>query len=384
MHPRVILFVGNFFFSMFAALTIYVMLPYLATYMPQTYTGLIVAVGGLIAVVCFPFLPRLVARYGAQELALVFAVIEMISLLALAVAPGAIAGSLLVIVTIAVLPFISYELDILLEAAITDPATIGRTRTLFLTAWNFGALAAPLLLGALLDSTNAYHRVFIAAAALLVPFVVLFAARSLPKGLAPKLSHMQDTLVCIARDPDLGAVTFAHFLLYLFYIWAPLYVPFYLHSVLGIEWSVLGWMFAIMLIPYALIEYPAGWIADRYLGDKEMMFVGFILAGVGLMSLSVLSSDSSLSLILAILVSSRIGAALIESMTEGHFFRRVTEQDVNSISVFRGIWPLANVIGPIVGSLLLYYGDYPLFFICTGGFILITGVVTTALIKDVR
>ena len=93
-----------------------------------------------------------------------------------------------------------------------------------------------------------------------------------------------------------------------------------------------------MLIPYVLIEYPAGWIADRFIGDKEFMFVGFLIAGASLASISLLTPTSSLFLILCILVMSRAGGALIESMTEGHFFRRVSEKDINSISVFRGVY----------------------------------------------
>ncbi|MFA5996666.1 MAG: MFS transporter [Candidatus Paceibacterota bacterium] len=384
MHPRVILFVGNFFFSIFTALTIYILLPFLSSFMPAAYTGLVVACGGLVALILFPYLPRLVARHGAQQMALVFAIIEMVALFALAAAPGAISGSLLIIVAVALQPFISYELDLLLEAVDTPKEMVGRVRTTFLTAYNSGSLAAPLLLGALLVNSNAYGRIFLAAAAMLVPFIVLLAARSLPKGIPHQHAHMKDTLIGISRDRDLSAVTFAHFLLYLFYIWAPLYAPIYLHTVLGIPWSTLGWMFSIMLIPYALLEYPAGWVADRFLGDKELMFAGFVVAGSALAALGTLSPASSIPLILLILVSSRIGAALIEGMTEGHFFRRVSSEDINSMSIFRGIWPLANVIGPTVGSLILYFGNYSLFFIITGGFIAVAGAVATLFIRDFR
>ena len=139
-----------------------------------------------------------------------------------------------------------------------------------------------------------------------------------------------------------------------------------------------------MLVPYILIDYPAGLIADRFLGDKELMFLGFLIAGGALASISIISSTSSLALILLILVCSRIGTALVESMTEGHFFRRVSERDVNSISVFRGIWPVANLIAPIAGSLILFFGNYQLFFILTGGFIAVAGITATLLIKDFR
>ncbi len=384
MRPRVVLSVGNFFFALFSTAIIYILLPYLASFMPEAYAGLVVALGALGACFAFPFLPRLVARYGAQQLALAFAFLEMVSLLALAAHPSALAGAFLIAVSVALQPFLAYELDLLLEATVAEEGTTGRVRTLFLTAWNVAALAAPLLMGALLAGSDAYGRVFLAAAAALVPFIVLFAARRLPESAPPKISAMRDTLSCILRDRDLAAVTVGHLFLYLFYVWAPLYVPVYLHGVLGIPWGELGWMFSIMLIPYVVVEYPAGWIADRFLGDKEMMFAGFLIAGGALAALGAVTRATPLLAILAILVVSRIGAALVESMTEGHFFRRVSEKDVNSVSVFRGIWPLADLIAPLVGSGILLVGSYPALFVATGGFLAVAGVATTSLIRDFR
>lgn len=384
MQPRTILFAGNFFFSIFTALAIYVTLPFLSSFMSDAYAGIIVSIGGAVSVVIFPFLPRLVARYGAQRLTVAFAITEMIAVSALAIVPSALTSTLFIIIGLAVIPLISYELDLLLEAISTERDSVARTRTAFLTSWNFGSLAAPLFLGMILANSSEYGRVFLVAAMVLVPFIMLFTGRRLPAATVPKLTHMQDTFVCISHDRDFSAVTIAHFLLYLFYIWAPLYVPIYLHDSLGIPWSELGWMFSVMLIPYALIEYPAGWVADRYLGDKKLMLAGFIIAGLALASFGMLSSESPLLLILCILVSSRVGAALVESMTEGHFFRRVTEQDINTMSIFRGIWPLANVVGPIVGSLILFYGDFHAFFTITGGFIILAGSIATLRIKDYR
>lgn len=384
MQPRAVLFVGNFFFSMFTALIACILLPFLSGFMPAAYTGLIIALGGIVSISIFPFLPRFVQRYGAQQLTLIFALVEMIVLLGLAIVPNALTGILLVIITMAFQPFLSYQLDLLLEATTASREVTGRVRTVFLTAWNFGSLAAPLLVGALLVNSNEYNRIFLAATAALVPLIVLFTARTLPKGVPPEVSHLRDTICAIARDRDLAAVTFGHFILYLFFIWVPFYVPVYLHNVLEIPWATLGWMFSIALVPYVLVEYPAGWVADRLLGDKEMMLAGFLIAGTALAALSLISPLSSTSLILCILLASRIGAALLESMTEGHFFRRVREQDIGSVSVFRGVWPLANVIAPIIGSAILFFGTYQSFFLLTGGFIVISGVITTSLIRDFR
>lgn len=384
MHPRIILSAGNFFFSIFAALINISLLPYLSSIMPVAYAGFVVTGSALCSLLVFPFLPRLVGRYGAQYISLVLAFGEMVVLFALAANPGVITAILLMGITIAVQPFLSYQFDVLLEATIADTNTTGRVRALFRTAWSIASLAAPLLLGALLANSDSYGRIFIACAAILVPIIVLLSIRRLPKGPTPKLFGVYGTLVHIIRHRDLFAVTFANFLLYLFILWMTLYTPVYLHSVLGIPWSSLGWMFSIMLIPYAVIEYPAGWLADRFLGDKELMLVGFLIAGGGAAALSLITLGTPLALIVAILVASRVGAALIESMVEAHFFRRVNKRDIDSVSVFRGVWPLSYIIGPMVGSCILFFGTYQIFFLLTGGFIAIAGVIATLLIKDFR
>ncbi len=257
-------------------------------------------------------------------------------------------------------------------------------RTLFLTGGNIGALVAPILIGTLLTDGENYARVFLVSAVILMPFIVLFLARRLPEGAVLGSSPLRDTFERIAHDRDLAAVTVGHFILYLFYIWAPLYVPVYLHSVLNIPWSTLGWMFAIMLVPYIIIEYPAGWIADKAIGDKELMMAGFLVAGSALATVGLLTATSTSVMILSVLVATRAGAALIESMTEGHFFRRVSEKDIVSVSIFRGVWPLANAVAPLAGALILFVSGYQMFFLLTGGFVLISGAISTVLIKDFR
>ena len=384
MRPRTVIYIGNFFFSLFIALITYILLPYVSSFMPAAYSGLVISGGALIAAILFPLMPRLVERYGAQRLLLIFAVIEMFALLALAASPGSLTGILLVAVAIALQPFIAYELDILLEATVAEENTTGRVRAIFLTAWNIAALAAPLLVGALLARSDAYGHVFFAAAVALVPFIALLAARRLPKGVPPKLSNIKDTLLCIMRDRDLAAVTFGHLLLYLFFVWAPFYIPVYLHTELGIPWSDLGWVFSIMLLPYVLIQYPAGILADRVFGDKEMMLTGFIITGVSFAAIGLFTASTPLIIIVCVLFVSRIGAALVEVMTEGHFFRRMSEKDVNAISVFRGIWPLTEFTAPIIGSAILIFGNFELFFVITGGFIAVAGAVSALLIKDFR
>jgi MFS family permease len=382
MHSRTILSVGNFFITISSNLLSYTLISYLSTFISGAYIGLTIAAGGVAAITSFMFLPRLVAKYGAQQLAIFFTTAQMLMLLATAIAPSTILSAIFVILVISIQPLIYYELDLLLEAATHGEGTTGRVRTLFLTGGNLGSLAAPLLIGILLSAAVGYTYIFLAAAVAITPFIILFAARVLPKGEALSPSHVRDTLTHLAHNRDTAAVTFGHFILYLFYVWAPLYIPVYLHIIVGIPWSTLGWMFSIMLVPYVLIEYPAGWLADKFIGDKELMLAGFLLAGSALTAVSTITVDSPPLYILSVLLATRAGAALIEAMTEGHFFRCVSEKDIVSVSVFRGVWPLANVIAPLIAGLILFFGNYQLLFILAGGFVTLGGALSVFFIRD--
>lgn len=384
MHTRTILSVGNFFFSIFSGLMTLILLPYLSQFMPVAYTGIVLSCSAIGTILVFPLLPGAVAHFGAKRIALTLTLIEIAVLFMLAALPGTGMSILLIAATIIMQPLLSYDMDLLLEATIEESDMVGRIRALFRTAWSIASLAAPLLFGALLIGSDSYSRVFIAAAASLSLIVVFFTANRLPRGLAPKFAHMRSTLVRIFRSRDLAAVTVGNFILYLFYVWMPLYTPVYLHTVLDIPWSNLGWVFSVMLLPYVLIEYPAGWIADRYLGDKELMLIGFLIAGSGLAALAFLTPATPLGVILIILTGSRVGSALVESMVDAHFFRRVSKRDINSVSVYRAVWPLSYIIGPVIGSILLVNGGYPMFFLYTGGFVALAGVISTLLIKDFK
>ncbi|HQU07571.1 MAG: hypothetical protein B7X04_01320 [Parcubacteria group bacterium 21-54-25] len=384
MHPRITLSVTNFFFGFSVAIVVYVLLPYLANFMPVQYTGLVIAAGAALASGAFFALPKLVARIGAQQAAILLTVAQMFVLFALAAGPNKFAVVPLVALAVALQPFLGYTLDLLLEATVKEETVTGRVRTLFLTAWNVAELGAPLVLGAVLDTSNAYGRVFLAAAVALIPVIVIFATRTLPAGKPPRLAHAKETFLTILHDRDLTAVSVGHLLLYLFYIWAPLYVPLYLHDTLHIPWSTLGWIFAIILLPFIFIEYPAGFIADNYLGDKELMVLGFVIMGSALAAVSLITSTSSIAFIVGILLLSRVGAALVESMTEAHFFRRVSETDIETIAFYRILWPLSGLIAPLIGSMLLFIDGFFALFLITGVLIGIIGVTAALSIRDFR
>lgn len=384
MHPRLVLSVGNFLSAMYFFLVIYVVAPYLALLMPASKTGLVVSLGALATLILFPFVPQLVRTVGAKRLALILAALQAVFLSVLALSPSVLFAVLCVAVVMALAPILSYQLDLLLEAVTDEEGTTGRVRTLFITAGSVALLLAPLIIGWVLDGTEAYGRVFLFASLSLTPFIALFFFERLPHGEPPHVSKIATTVACTWANPDLRAAALGNGVLQFFFHLAPLYIPLYLHTVLGFPWSDLGWVFAIMLLPFVFLEYPAGVIADKWLGDKEMLIAGFVITGIAFGALALVTASTPLLIIAAILFVSRIGAALVEAMVEGHFFRSVTERDVSTITVYRMMRPVGALVAPLFASLLLITENYLLFFIVSGALIVALGIIVTIPLRDVR
>jgi MFS family permease len=373
MRARSIISLGNFFSVAHFYLIVYILAPFLALYMPANSSGLVVSLGAIITLLFFPYLSQLIARYTAQRLAIYLAAFECVVLLLLAVNPSPLIAVILVALASATSPLIAYQLDLLLEASVEDERMTGRVRTAFLTAGNTALLLAPLVIGILLINGDHYSRVFLFAALTLLPFMLLMLVKSLPQLHAPKSSNIRMAFNTIMDDADLRAIALANAVLQFFYHLAPIYVPLYLHIALQIPWSELGWVLGISLIPFVLIEYPAGWFADTRIGDQFLLAAGFVIMGLAFASLSLVTVHTPILLIVAILITTRTGAALVEAMAEGHFFRRVSDADTSTVSVFRMMRPFGALIAPIIGTLLLSVLGYSGLFVVSGFLILLVG-----------
>jgi len=385
MKPRKVLALGNFFGSIHFFLVLYVIAPYLATFLPDEQTGLVISLGALGTLLAFPFMPRITEYLGAKRGALVIASMLAVSLFVLAQQPSFWIAALCLAFICAASPFLQFFQDLLLEATNASVDETGRVRTAFNTAGNIALILAPLCIGFLLDGNNQYWRVFLVGGISLAPFITLYLFEPLAEQTRFKHPKLLETCRCMLVDPDLRAAAFGNGVLQLFYHLAPLYIPLYLHGTVGIPWSELGWMFTVMLLPFVLFEYPAGYIADRWIGDKEMLIGGFILIGICFGSLAFVTSSTPMALLLLALIGSRIGAAVVEAMVEGHFFRRVSSADSNTVTLYRMSRPVAALIAPLSASVLLFFTEsYFVFFLVSGAILIVLGVYSARYVKDIR
>lgn len=170
------------------------------------------------------------------------------------------------------------------------------------------------------------------------------------------------------------------FALYFFYAWMVIYTPIYLLQA-GFSWIEIGKMFTVMLLPFVIIEYPAGYIADKYIGETELLSIGFAIMAISIFAL--MTVNSFVGMMLALLCS-RVGASLVEIMRETYFYKKVRSGDLDMMETFRNMNPIAHIIAPATATILLAFGAHvPSLFLVLGvGMAFAAAIPRT--IKDTR
>ena len=192
--------------------------------------------------------------------------------------------------------------------------------------------------------------------------------------------HFLKTLRQSFRNKDMRAVLIANYILRFFFAWMVIYTPIYLYSHIGFEWSTIGIIFFVMILPYIIFEIPLGRIADKLTGEKELMIAGFVTSAVFTAGLAMTSSVNP-AWWAFLLFGTRIGASFVEVMTETHFFKLVNEEDTNTISLYRNMRPLAYITAPLVASLFLPFIEFRYIFLVLA-FITLLGAFSSLSIKD--
>jgi MFS family permease len=150
----------------------------------------------------------------------------------------------------------------------------------------------------------------------------------------------------------------------------------------GLPWTTIGSVIAFGLIAYVLFEFPVGYLADNYLGEKEMMAAGFAIMSLGIASVSFIATVNPLPW-MAVMFALRIGASLIETTVESYFFKHTKGNDTNYLSFFRLTRPLGFVAGGLIGSASLVFLPFPLIFIVLA-LVILSGVMFASQLRDTR
>lgn len=364
------------------ALPAYIQSNFLKQFVSLSAISLYFMIANLATVAAILVFPKLIRELTNYLLAKIVLVVYIISLLGLALASNASLALISLILFAVASNLIWINMDVLVESFSSDTST-GRTRTMYFTFINAGWILSPLLTMYLIGKGE-YTLSFLIAGFLLIPFFLIFLNQA--KNLKDKIKYRQDGIAAslkkIWAKKNTRGIFFIAFLLQLFYSTAVIYIPLYLFQNLGMGWELLGPIFSVMLIPFILFELPAGIIADKYLGEKEIMSLGFIILIISLFLFYYISVPS-FWIWMAVLFFSRIGASLVEAMRETYFFKTVDAKDISYINIFRVTAPLAYIIGPGISLLVLMFWPLNYLFLVMA-IIMLSGLIFSLSLKDTK
>jgi MFS family permease len=371
-HKHVIYTIGiiNFLFTLHIAVPAYVDSSYLSLFSNQNTVGLIYMAAAAITVLCFFFIYRVLKRYGDYRTALVLIILDGITLAGIVWGGSFLLIAISFVLNMAVAALIGYTNDVFLETY-TDVAHTGGVRGFFLTLTNGAWILSPLIAGMLIATNHSYGRVYIAALAILAPVLYLVHKnfKQFPDSSYVSPSSWQ-TLLELGRMPDIWKLCVVNVVLNTFYSWMVIYTPLYLASVIGFDWSSIGIILTVMLIPFVLIQLPVGRLVDENYSERELMAVGFVIMGAATIALGFVHSHSLIVWAGALFVT-RIGAALAEVMIQTYFFKSVDPKDSNILASFWTTRQIPYFLAPALTGLGLFITDESGLFVILGGLCLV-------------
>lgn len=374
-------FLLAFLFTLHNAVPAYVNSTFLSGKLGEGAIGFLYAGASLVTLVAFFFIGALLKKRGDYDLTLTLLALDFLATVGLIMLkePWAVAAAFAVnFVTISL---ISFDFDLILESFSKDSRT-GTLRGNYLTVINLAWIISPFLAGFILKNGD-YWRIYLVSLVFLLGGFVIF--RKFFKNFADpeyRTLPFRATLRAILRKRNVSLIFGAAFILQFFYALMVIYTPLYLHNHIGFGWQDIGIMFSIMLLPFLLFEAPLGRIADRWLGEKEFLAAGFVVAAAAT-ALIAFVRVPSFALWASLLFLTRVGAAMIEIMSETYFFKKIGAGDADIVAFYRAVRPGAYVAAPAFASLLLFFLPLQYLFLALAGIVL-CGLFFTIPLKDTK
>ncbi len=371
----------SFLLALHLGLPLYINSSLLASVVDEKYVGFIFTASSLIILIALGYFRHILEHLG-NFLSLQWIMIaELLALGTFLYTANPFAVTAAMIVHMVVGSLIAFSMDIFLEDKSINKK-IGAIRGKYLTALSLGTFASPFIVGLLLkdgDYWKVYTLSILILAVIFLMFVRMYAGFRDPKY---EKINFWGAWREIRKHRNVLKICYTNFLLYLFYAIMVVYTPLYLSSHLGFSWSTIGEIFTIMLLPFLFLEFPLGWIADKKIGEKEMLTAGFVITAFTTAVLTFITSVNPLVWGLA-LFSTRIGASMIEVMNETYFFKKTNDTDTPMLMFFRMTRPVGFIIGPTLATLTFIFFDFRHIFLITG-ILLLSGIFVALLIKDTK
>jgi MFS family permease len=375
-------YLGVLFVSFHYFFFVYINSSFLSQFLNDSWIGYVYIAGSLTNIFVLLNAHRILRRFGNFKLITTFIILEIIALLTLAHATYAPIAIIAFIAQHAINPVIIYCLDVILDTY-SNQNEQGKNRGIFLTILNTPPIIATIITGYILTGHN-FGDIYTLSALFLLPLLFL-SVTQFKNFVDPKYKRVEVGKVMerLSTHRAVRNILIDNIVLQMFYAIMTIYLPLYLQREIGLSLSEIALMFSIMLIPFVLLQFPIGKVADEKIGEKELLIGGFILMGIAMSTIGWMDTHSVVIWTI-ILVATRIGAAIVEIATETYFFKHIHPTDADMIGVFRMSHAIAFALTPLVGAVVLRYVDIQNMFIIGASIILIVGLRYAFDLRDTR
>jgi len=357
------MYIVSFLFTLHISLSAYVNSTFLTKFVGEKYVGLLYTAGSILTLVLLSQSSKILKYFGNRRLILWLLLINMSALAFL------ITSSSASLIAIAFISFISTNtliflcLDIFIEH-FGNPATIGKTRGLYLTILNIAWVLSPLITATLISRDGGYVAVYILAFIMVVIMTIglLLSVKSFKDKKYTRTPFIE-TYRYLKANRHMLSIAIINFILQFFFAWMVVYTPIYLYQHIGLGWDQIGVIFTIMLVPFVIFGLPIGVLIDKYhISKRKLLIIGFIIIIIST-SLIPFITTKSIALWALVLFLTRTGASIIETTSEIYFFTHIREEDAYLLGVFRDMTPVAYIVAPLVSTLIFIFFPFKYLFI---------------------
>src|SRR3989344_1380469 len=352
-----LVYLGGFLVAAHYALVVYLNSSLIKQFVGDNTLSLLYVIGSLCSIGTLLLAPFFLRKWGNVVTFLLFIFLEIIAVVGIGSVQLALIVLALFILHQAAESILYFCLDVALEHETTIEDTTGEKRSIFFTVQNVAWVLSPLMIAFLVRGDN-FSNVYLLSGLMLAPlFILVFFFFRNPTLVKARDSYIGQAIKILFRGGDTARIFTIQFLLNFFYAWMLIYLPLTLNTEIGFGWDTIGVLFTIMLLPFILFEIPAGFLADRTFGEKDLLIIGLIIMTVATAFIPFLHTASFL-LWAILLFSTRIGASIVEISAETYFFKHVKDKDTGLISFFRMAHSIARVFPPLFALLVLHFPSY--------------------------
>lgn len=375
-------FFSHILLSFHYYLVIYVNSSFLDKFFSENQISTLYIIGSVINILLLLNISKILNKIGNYKTAIFAVIIEAISILGLVLSTNHFLIGFYFVLTQIMTPLILFNLDVFLESVSTKEEDTGNIRGIYLTAANITLVVSPTIVSFLVVD-DIYLRVYLLSFVFLIP-LYFFIRKFFRNYKDSTQAHIliKETLGEYLTNKKIFNIFIVYFLLQFFYAYMIVYMPLYLHKYIGFEWSEIGVMFTIMLLPFVLFEIPVGNLADNKYGEKEFLTIGLLIIGLSTIVMSFISIKMFF-VWAGILFISRVGASIVEITSDSYFFKQVNQDKTNIISFYRIARPLSFIVAPVVATLSFQFLPIQYVFIIIGA-VMIIGTKYSLSIEDTR